>query len=238
MKIELERHNNLKLFLNLNGKVDRIDIYSDDDKVFAKIIDYKTGSTGWETDLAYYGSQMQLVVYLEAVKEMLKLKFPRKEVLPAAMLYFHIDDPVIEAEPDTGEAEIRQSLIKALRPSGLVNSDIKVIKHLDRDIEGSSLIIPAAVKNNLLQEYRSSVASEQSFALLGEHVKNRCGEIGKDMVSGKISVNPSLRGNITACDYCEYRAVCGFDKKTPGYNYRRFKKLNSEEVFKRIKGDK
>ena len=43
MKIELERHNNLKLFLNLNGKVDRIDIYSDDDKVFAKIIDYKTG---------------------------------------------------------------------------------------------------------------------------------------------------------------------------------------------------
>lgn len=238
MKIELERHNNLKLFLNLNGKVDRIDIYSDDDKVFAKIIDYKTGSTGWETDLAYYGSQMQLVVYLEAVKEMLKLKFPRKEVLPAAMLYFHIDDPVIEAEPDTGEAEIRQSLIKALRPSGLVNSDIKVIKHLDRDIEGSSLIIPAAVKNNLLQEYRSSVASEQSFALLGEHVKNRCGEIGKDMVSGKISINPSLRGNITACDYCEYRAVCGFDKKTPGYNYRRFKKLNSEEVFKRIKGDK
>ena len=58
------------------------------------------------------------------------------------------------------------------------------------------------------------------------------------MLSGRISVNPSLRGNISACDYCEYRAVCGFDKKTPGYNYRVFKKLGPDEVWHNIEKDK
>lgn len=227
---------NVNMFLE--GKIDRVDICDEGDRIFAKIIDYKTGSMSWEPDLVYYGSQMQLVIYLEALKEMLMKKFPHKEVLPAAMLYFHIDDPLIEAVPYADDDEVKNALIRELRPSGLVNSDIDIIKRLDKNIEGSSLVIPASIKNNTVQAYRSSTASTERFSKLGEYVKNKCTDIGNDMLSGRISVNPSLRGNISACDYCEYRAVCGFDKKTPGYNYRVFKKLGPDEVWHNIEKDK
>ncbi|MEG1575732.1 MAG: hypothetical protein RR366_02920, partial [Clostridium sp.] len=47
-------------------------------------------------------------------------------------------------------------------------------------------------------------------------------------------VDPYKKGTQAACDYCPYHSVCGFDLKTEGYGYRRFKKLKPEEVWQEI----
>ena len=39
----------------------------------------------------------------------------------------------------------------------------------------------------------------------------------------------------TACDYCPYSAVCGFDRKNPVYGYRRMAELEDKEIWERLK---
>ena len=54
----------------LKGRIDRLDLCRDEDLVYVKIIDYKSGSTSFDLAALYYGLQLQLVVYMDAALEM------------------------------------------------------------------------------------------------------------------------------------------------------------------------
>ena len=49
-----------------SGKIDRIDICEDDEGVYVKVTDYKTGMKSFDITALYHGLQMQLPVYLNA----------------------------------------------------------------------------------------------------------------------------------------------------------------------------
>ena len=55
--------------IHLKGRIDRIDLCEDGDPLYLKIIDYKTGKTKFDLMEAYYGLQLQLVVYMDAALE-------------------------------------------------------------------------------------------------------------------------------------------------------------------------
>ena len=46
---------------------------------------------------------------------------------------------------------------------------------------------------------------------------------------GKIKAAPYKDGSRSACDYCPYRSVCGFDSEIGGYEYRRGKSFEKKE---------
>ena len=82
-----------------------MDLCETDDKVYVKIIDYKTGNTSLDLVALYYGLQLQLAVYLDAAVELEQKKHPGKQVEPAGVFYYHIDDPMLDQEEDeTDEA--------------------------------------------------------------------------------------------------------------------------------------
>ena len=58
--------------------------------------------------------------------------------------------------------------------------------------------------------------------------------MGGEILDGNVAVNPYKQGNRTACDYCPYHSVCGFDLKTDGYGFRRFRPMKAEEIWKEI----
>ena len=70
----------------------------DEDHVYVKIIDYKSGSTSFDLVSLFYGLQLQLVVYMDAVMELEERKHPDKEVVPAGIFYYNIKDPLVEKE--------------------------------------------------------------------------------------------------------------------------------------------
>ncbi len=222
--------------LNLRGRIDRMDICEDGDRVYVKIMDYKSGSTSFDLALLYHGLQMQLVVYLDAAMEMEKKKHPDKETVPAGIFYYHIDDPVVEKQEGLTDQEIEAEILRKLRMNGLVNSTLEVIRRMDREIETESDVIPVALKNGLLQEARSSAAGGERFAHLTEFVRDRLAGMGREILDGTISVNPYKQGSRTACDYCPYHSVCGFDLKTGGYGFRRFRPMKAEEIWEKIEG--
>ena len=220
--------------LYLKGRIDRLDLCEEESHVYVKIIDYKSGSLQFDLTSMYYGLQLQLVVYMDAALEMEERQNPGKEVVPAGLFYYHIQDPLVEKKGEMTPEEIETQMKKQLRMSGLVNSDLDVIQRMDREIEGESDVIPVAMKDGIIQEARSSVASSRRFGFLRDYVRSRCQKAGQEILEGNIAMTPYKDGNRTGCDYCPYHPVCGFDRKRPGHGYRKLKSLKPEEVWKEI----
>ncbi len=220
--------------LHLKGRIDRLDLCEDETHVYVKIIDYKSGSTSFDLAALYYGLQLQLVVYMDAAMELEERRHPDKEVIPAGLFYYHIQDPLVEKKEAMTPEEIEIQIKKQLKMNGLVNSDLEVIRRMDREIEGESDVIPVALKSGMIQEARSSVASGKRFGFLRDYVRTKCQKAGQEILQGNIGMQPYKQGNRTGCDYCPYHAVCGFDRKTAGFGYRKLKGMKPEEIWKEI----
>lgn len=220
--------------LNLRGRIDRMDVFEDDENVYVKIMDYKSGSTSFDLSLLYHGLQLQLVVYMDAALDAEARKHPEKNTVPAGIFYYHIDDPVLERQEDMSPEQVEAGILKKLRMNGLVNSSLEVIRHMDHEIEKESDVIPVALKDGLIQETRSSVAGGKRFARLSGYVTGKLKTMGEEILDGTVTINPYKQGNRTACDYCPFHSVCGFDLKTKGFAFRRFPAMKAEEIWARI----
>lgn len=220
--------------LHLRGRVDRMDLCEDGEQVYVKIIDYKSGSTAFDLLALYYGTQLQLVVYMDAVMEMAGRNYPGKEVVPAGILYYNIADPLVQKSGQQDQESVDAQILRQLRMNGLINSELEVIRHMDNTIEKESDIIPVVLKDGAVQEGKSSVANRERFDHLRRFVHEKLRIAGMEILDGEIGVEPYKSGQRTACDYCPYHSVCGFDKKTSGYDYRRWKNRKSEEIWEEL----
>lgn len=220
--------------LHLRGRVDRLDLCEDGQQVYVKIIDYKSGSTSFDLLALYYGLQLQLVVYMDAVMEMTAHQYPEKEVVPAGILYYNIADPLVAKSGQQNQEEIDAQILRQLKMNGLINSELEVIHHMDNTIEKESDIIPVVLKDGDVQESKSSVANRERFAHLRQYVQEKLRTAGREILNGQIAAEPYKNGQRTACDYCPYHAVCGFDKKVSGYEFRRWKSRKSDEIWEEI----
>ena len=171
---------------------------------------------------------------MDAALEMEERKNPEKTAVPAGIFYYNIKDPMIKKEGEMTPEEIEKQILKQLRMNGLVNSDLEVIHHLDREIQKESDVIPVAVKDGYVQEAKSSVAGEARFQALRRFVGKRLKQSGQAILKGENGLAPYKDGDRTACDYCPYHAVCGFDTKTAGYGFRRLHSMKPEEVWQEI----
>ncbi|QIB26362.1 helicase-exonuclease AddAB subunit AddB [Caloranaerobacter azorensis] len=220
--------------IKLEGRIDRVDIYKDSDGNYVKIIDYKSGNKKFSLSDVYYGLQIQLIVYLDAILEN-KDKLVKNELYPGGVFYFRIDDPLINGE-GIEEAEIENEIMKKLKLDGIILKDVKVIKAMDRDIEQNrkSLIIPASLNKNGEIGKRSSALSKEELTALIKHVRNIIAEIAIEILKGNIKIEPCKIGDFTSCKYCQYISICQFDTKFENNSYRNIKKLTNEEVLEKI----
>lgn len=222
--------------MRLRGRIDRIDTYEEADKVYVKVIDYKSGSKSFDIVSLYYGLQLQLVVYLNAAEGLMKKRHPKKEIIPAAVLYYHVADPMIRGEGEELSAEaVQKKLRSELSMTGLVNCEENTPDLLDKEFSGKSEVIPAERKKDGSLSARSSAAGTEQFHRISEFVNEKIKEIGRSVLAGDIRVNPYEKGQQTSCTYCAYKNVCGFDTRIEGYEMR-FLTIDKEEAFAQIMG--
>lgn len=225
--------------MRLRGRIDRVDTLEEGDRLYVKVIDYKSGNKQFDLAALYYGLQLQLVVYLNAAMDLQKKEHPDKEVLPAALLYYHVTDPVIGAEEPMTPEEINEKLLSELRMTGVVNSDTDVIKKLDTTIgegqKGSSDVIPVELKKDGSLSARSSALSSEELAWISEFVNEKIKRVGREILEGNFPLNPYERGNRSACAFCVYKSVCGFDKRIDGCKSRDLPDLTKEEALEKIR---
>ncbi len=222
--------------IRLQGRIDRIDTAESDGTVYVKIVDYKSGTTKFDPVSLYYGLQLQLVVYLNAALELERRRQGDggADVAPAGIFYYHLDDPVLEREDDATDAQMRDKLLKKLRPDGVVNSDAEVLRMLDGKLGGDSLVIPAGLKKDGSLKALSSAASTEQFARLSGFVSGKLADMAGEILAGEIAASPFEDKTHSACDYCPYADVCGFDRRIPGRYKKRTAALTKDQAWERI----
>lgn len=225
--------------MNLLGRIDRVDTYETPDKVYVKIIDYKSGNTSFSLVNLYHGLQLQLVVYMNAALELEGKRHPGKKAEPAGIFYYHIQNPMVDGLGNETEAEIKNNVLEQLKLNGLVNDDPEIYEAMDSDFAGNSSVIPIGKKADGSLKATSKAASTYDFSVMSDYVREKIKETGKKIFAGDISIHPYSLDGKSGCDYCPYHTVCGFDARMPGYSYHKLEKFDSaDEVLKRMENEK
>jgi len=208
LKIELDTG---EKFL-IGGRIDRVDGCEIEGEKYYRIVDYKTGSAGFDFTSLYHGLKLQLPLYAAAIAE------AEKSSRPAGMYYMHVQDPVIENE----EAE-EKAIMDAFRLNGLTLDEAEdATKGNHPDYQ----IIPT--KNTKKTIDRPSLMRVMSYA------KEKSAETLSNIYQGIADVSPAKTGSSDMCQWCESRSICGFDTKLADCRYRHLKKFDRDAFFDEV----
>ncbi|MBQ7920566.1 MAG: helicase-exonuclease AddAB subunit AddB [Lachnospiraceae bacterium] len=220
--------------MHLMGRIDRIDVAEDAENVYVKVVDYKSGDKHFDLAAVYHGLQLQLVVYMNAALELEAKRHPNKNIVPAAILYYHVSDPLVEADAGESAEDWNQKILMELRTKGVVNSREDIIDRLDRFMGSKSDSIPVEKKKDGSLGARSSVMSSEELGIVSGYVSRKVRSIGREILDGHKECNPYEQGDRGACTFCSFKKVCGFDTLIPGYEKRTLEKPEDAEVLKKM----
>ncbi len=240
-----------ELVLNC-GRVDRVDVAEYDNKIYVKVIDYKSGKTNFSLSDTYNGLSLQLMLYLKESIEYEKKKYPDKQVLPAGGFYFYIKNPYINNEDidktmekylknsDIDVQEVKDKVIKQLNDieyklSGLTTDDREVMALMDKDIRDSdkpSVILPVTKRSATSFYNSNSYIDSNVYEKLLEHVSNVADTMRNEVMEGNIPIRPT-QGR---CMNCKYHDVCGFDVRL-GYEYRKVETVSKDTIIETLMGE-
>ena len=214
------------------GRIDRVDIMEEpeNNRVYVKVIDYKTGNTSFDLLALYHGLQLQLMVYLDGALQVEKRKYPDREIVPAGVFYYNVKDPMIQEKIHADMESINEQMLKKMKMNGLVQAD----DNMSTKIDSTMASIPVSLNRDGSFSKRSSVASRKQFDALGAYVRRKICDIRESILDGNAAVEPYELGKKNACTYCPYLTVCGFDRKIPGYEFHRMSSIEEDALWKKI----
>ena len=195
--------------LFINGIADRVDGYFHDDKLYLRIIDYKTGKKSFSLTDIWYGMGLQMLLYLFALEQEGKERY-NAEIVPAGVLYIPAKDSIISASGDMPDEELAKEKTKTLKRSGLILDNLEIIRAMENS--ESPEYIPVNFKKDGSIDSENTADSEK-FKALHAHVDRRLLELSENLRNGNIDAVPYYKGEQeNACLYCPYVSVCRFDE--------------------------
>ena len=226
--IEIKLENGKKL--HIEGKIDRIDIASKAGANYCLVIDYKTSETKINWPLFSAGLDLQLPIYLLAVKNLTVLGY--KNLIPLSAFYFQIQTSPNSA--DLSEIEKKSEKIRR-KPKGIFNGEF--FQLIDGKIQtGYSAFYNFRItqKEKQFSAYEtSSLLTDEHFAAVLSFAENKLKELGGRILVGEIDVKPYRYVKNIACTYCPYKSLCRFDWQIN--DYAEVKKISKTEFFETIK---
>jgi len=206
----------------LRGKIDRIDRWKGDKGVYLRVIDYKSSKRDIDPTRLWYGLQLQLMLYLQAASQGMQGE-------AAGAFYFTVKDPMVDAEDVKEAAE--KAIARQLRLEGVVLADVQVVEAMDTE-GGFSLGSIFTQKGNVAA-YAPAYTPEEMQSLL-DHARDTAAMLADGIREGDIAVSPAQIDGWSACQWCEYAAVCGIDPSAPGCTKRVLPRMNRQELLARL----
>ncbi len=225
--VEIKLENDKKL--HIEGKIDRIDVASQAGDNYCLVVDYKTSETAINWSLFSAGLDLQLPIYLLAVRNQTVDGY--KNVIPLGGFYFHIQ--VFSKSADLGKiGEKPQKIVR--KPKGVFNGGFfKLIdgKTNQKDSPWYSFYITK--EGQPFGNYeRSSVLYPEHFSAVLSFAEDKLKELGDRILAGTIDITPYKYGKKIACTYCPYKSLCRFDWQIN--DYAEIKKISKTEFFELI----
>jgi ATP-dependent helicase/nuclease subunit B len=208
--------------VSMSGIADRVDLYApeDEDNLYLRVVDYKTGEKTFKLDEFKNGREIQLPLYLstlcqpntEFAKKLLK-KFGKKELKPASVVYFpmkigksSVMSPTDGIDSDSAKSSETAELIKNSKRNGFFLDSEKVLFAQDknRGVKGKRTFLPSkTVKNAHLflpeDAFQNAVETQ-----LNETIT----KITDRLLSGEACASPLNGDTENICKYCSRLFVC------------------------------
>ena len=203
---------------------------SGEDGKYLRIIDYKSSSKNIDLNEVYAGLQIQLLTYSNAMCK-------EEDIMPAGVFYFSLLEQMISADKKISDEEIEELIRKNFRMKGLILADVKIIKMNDNTLKsGSSKLVPAGITTSgeVNQKWTNGVNKEE-FKILQDYIDYIIKEISTEILSGKIDLKPYNKKGKTPCEYCAYKAICGFNTKNKNNCYNYINKKSKDDIIKKMK---
>lgn len=227
--------------LEVGGKIDRVDGYIKDGRLYLKVVDYKTGSKSFHLSDVLYGLNMQMFLYLLMLEKgasstLLRLAGRRlgqtaDSIEVGGALYVPARDPFVAAAQGEDADALRERLDKARRRIGIVSGDEGVLDALEHAQDGRFRFLPVARGKQGGLSALSSVASAEQFGRLLRRVEATLSGLADRLADGDIEATPhrTNKGR-SVCDFCDYRAACHFDENNKRDSLRYYPRLRDSEV--------
>ncbi len=210
--------------VTLRGRIDRIDRYDAPDSVYLRVIDYKSSPQQLEANRAWWGLQLQLLLYLDVCTHAI----PNSK--PAGAFYFYVADPLVESETDLTET-VQDQLRNLFRLKGITLYDVEVLQAMDSG-EVPCVIPPLVQKDGSLRKDAHALSMQELQALI-QHAKDEATRLAQELLDGETAISPMQDGR-AACEMCDYRSVCHFDPNRPGAVLREVPPLDMDELRQRL----
>lgn len=213
-----------KAKLRLRGIIDRIDIATIDGKQTAVVFDYKRTPRTFSWDKLYHGLDMQLAIYLIALKGA-DIDGERIEQIAGA---FYLP---IETQAD-GEKFVHKA--KGLFDGQFADSlDSEVVP--GKASSYYNFQVSKKDQTPFSNYNRSSSLKTGSLEDVLAFTTKRIVSLAKQILGDTIKASPYRLGKESPCGYCDYRAVCRFDWQVNSYNILN-KFDNKEQVLDQMGG--
>ena len=210
----------------LEGRIDRIDEWKHPGEDFLRVIDYKRGGTELRLCEAYYGLQLQLIVYLAAAMR-------RREDAGAGVYYFRIEEGII-ADQSTDAAVIEEKRRKATKLSGMTLADMDVINAMDTD--SGDVINVRINKDGTISRTASAVERDAIDLIIARTLDNAAGHVDS-IRAGQAAASPARTKKSDPCKFCDFRSACHFDDQLDAPRVRRFEEMSNDEVIARLRAE-
>ncbi len=215
--------------ISVSGVVDRVDGWICNDKLYLRVVDYKTGKKVFDLSDIWYGMGMQMLIYLFTLEKYGKELYGR-EIVPSGVLYAPARDVCLALGRSATEEEIKAARRKSLMRSGIILNEPEVVEAMEK---GEKVFLPVKfTKDGQLKP--DNLASLDQLGKLGAHIEKTLRKIGEEMRKGNISADPFWKSGSTPCDYCEYSEACHFDEKKDRRRY--LKRLKASEFWEALEG--
>ena len=218
--------------LSVGGKVDRVDGWVHDDKLYLRVVDYKTGRKSFDLSDLQYGLGIQMLLYLFTLEKEGQAYFGMP-IVPAGVLYLPARDEILRQERNITPEKLQKAMEKELRRSGMVLAQPEVLQAM----EHSALEAPCYLPIHVGKEGNISggIATATQLGKLGRYVEKLLHEIAKEVSQGNVDADPCSHGpQDNACTYCEFASACYFEEGRGKDRMRPIAKVTAEDFWQFI----
>ncbi len=234
--LEIDLTGGKKMFMR--GRIDRVDSATIDDRSYLRIVDYKSSARDLDLNEVYYGLSLQVLTYLDVAMENSSYWLPG-QTEPAGVLYVHVHNPMLKLDKDLTDSEIEEDRLKQYKMKGLLSENAEAILSMDEQLEessGHSKIIPVYMKKDgTPSESQSRIVPVNDMKKLQHFVRRKHQEAGNGILSGDTAISPYKLKAKTACDYCQFAAVCQFDPSDGKQSYRQLMQAKPNDIVDKIR---
>ena len=218
--------------VRLGGKVDRVDGWIDDDKLYLRVVDYKSGRKAFDLGAVRMGLDIQMLLYLFTLQKSGKDHFG-KDIEPAGILYLPARDEVLSASRFVTLEKLAAMREKELRRSGLVLAEPAVLRAMEHEALEQPHFLPLNLRKD--GSISGSIASAAQLGKLSGHVEKVLHEITREIRDGNIDADPCCKSEEdTPCRYCDWAEACHFSDGRGGDHLRYILPVKPEEFWKEL----